>query len=528
MAVTTEPAHLSDYVAIFRRRRWQLLLPAVIVLIASALLAFLLPPVYRSTATILIEQPEISSDLVASTVTGYAAERIQVIAKQITASQSLLQMAEKLQLFPEERKSGDSIGVVEKMRKNIRVEMVDTDVNDPRRDTSSRATIAFEVSYEADTPEVARKVAGEITALLIDENVKIRTARAAGTTEFLGEEARKLSQHIAELEAMLAEFKVKNTGRLPELLNLNMSLMERTQQELDVVERQITTLEERKLELQSQLGQVEPYTGKSPQARLRELQTEYLSVSATRSPSHPDVVRLKRELESLKREIGVIDDRSEIETQYKKVRAELESAKQRYAPDHPDVVRLKARADALESRLRQASDSSRVGFVLKPDNPAYISIQTQLDTVDLNLNAGKNTRLRLKEKIADYESRLVETPRVEQEQLALQREYDNAIKKFRELKDKELNATVSQQLEKERLSGQLSVIDPPTYPQKPIKPNRLGILLLGIFLSAGIGVGSASLSEYMDRTVRGERSIAEVTGALPLAAIPNLSQEKAA
>ena len=527
MTMNREPEHLSDYVAMLRRRKRQLIWPAVLVLVASASLAFFLPPVYRSTATILIEQPEISSDLVASTVTGYAAERIQVIMKQSMAGQNLLQMAEKFDLFPKERRAGDTVNVVERMRKNIRVEMVDADINDPKRNTSSRATIAFEVSYDAETPEVAQKVARELTALLLNENVKMRTARAVGTTEFLGEEAGKLSRRIAQLEAMLAEFKVKNTGRLPELMTMNMSLMERTQQELDVVERQTTTLEERKLELQSQFGQVEPYTGKSPQARLRELQTEYLSASSIHSASHPDVVRMQRELESLKKEVGVIDDRSVLENEYKKVRANLDAAKQRYAPDHPDVVRLQTKLETLQEKLRKTSASSKLGFISKPDNPAYISLQTQLDTIDLNLNAAKNTRARLKEKLAEYESRIVQTPRVEQEKLELQREYDNAIKKFQELKGKELSANVSQQLEMERLSGQLTVIDAPGLPQTPVKPNRLGILLLGFVLSVGMGIGSASLAEYMDRTVRGAKMVAQVTGSLPLAVIPDLAHEKA-
>lgn len=523
-----EPEHLSDYVAMLRRRKRQLILSAVTVFVVSAAVAFLLPPVYRSTATILIEQPEIPSDMVASTVTSYAAERIQIIAKRIMTAQNLSQIAKEFDLFPEERRAGDTQKVAEQMRKSIAVNMVDAQINDPKRSASTTATIAFEISYDAEKPQIAQKVAQELTTLFMSDNVKMRTELAQGTTEFLGEEAHKINERITALEGRLAEFKAKNTGRLPELMNLNMTLMERTEQELDDVGRQINTLEERRLELQSQLGQVEPYTGESPAARLRELQTKYLAASAIYAPDHPDVVRLKRELESLKKEVGVIDDQSALQDEYKKVRTELDAAKQKYAPDHPDVVRLQAKLATLQQKLRKTTASSKLGVTLKPDNPAYIALQTQLDTIELSLKAAEQRRGDLKQKLAEYESRIVQTPRVEQEKLELQRQYDNEIEKYRELKGKELHAGVAQQLEKQRLGERFSVIEAPGLPQTPVKPNRLGILLLGFVLSVGTGIGSASLSEYMDRTVRSARVVADVTGALPLAVIPDFSREKAA
>lgn len=528
MTKNREPEHLSDYVAVFRRRKWRAILPAALVLVASAALAFLLPPVYRSTATILIEQPEIPANMVASTVTSYAAERIQIIAKRIMTGRNLLQIAKEFDLFPEERRAGETAKVVEEMRNSAKVEMVDTTINDPNRSSPTTANIAFEVSYDAQTPQAAQKVAQELTTLFLNENVRMRTELAEGTTEFLGEEARKINDRINRLEARLAQFKAKNTGRLPEVLNLNMSMMERTGQELDDVGRQIDTLEERRLELQSQLGQVEPYMGDSPAGRLRQLQMQYLAARAIYAPDHPDVVRLRSELESLKKEVGVIDDRSALQEQYQKVRAELQTAKQKYGPDHPDVVRLREKLAALQRSLRKASASARLGIALKPDNPAYISLQTQLDTIDLSLKAAEQRRVELKQKLAEYEARIVQTPHVEQEKLALQRQYDNEIKKYRELKDKELHAGVAQQLEKQRLAERFSVIESPALPQTPVKPNRLGILLLGLVLSVGTGIGSAGLAEYMDRTVRGAKMVADVTGSLPLAVIPDLSRGEAA
>jgi protein tyrosine kinase modulator len=511
--------HLSDYLAVLRRRRKPAILVGSVILLLSVLVALFWPPVYRSTATILIER-QIPRDLVQSTVASFASERIQIIAKRVLTRDNLVRIAQQFNLFPDLLKAGDTGDVVERMRKAVLIDMRDAQVNDPGSETSGKAQIAFELSYEASTPQAAENVAKELTALFVNENIRIRTAEATGATEFLSQESQRLSEKISVLEAKLAAYKAKNVGRLPELMNMNMAMLDRSQRESDDSERSIYALEERKLLLQSQLAQVEPYAGNSPGGHLKELETQYLSASSIYSPDHPDVVRLRREIVSLKRELGVTDERAALESEYKKLRDQLSVAEQKYAPDHPDVVRLKKMVTAMEQKLTKTDDPAQLRFTIKPDNPAYIALKTQLDTVDLNLKEAKERRAQVQKKARDYENRIVETPRVEQEGLALQRDYDNAVKKFRELKDKELQAGVGEQLEKDRLGERFSVIEPPQLPTQPQRPNRPAIILLGLMFSLGGGIGYASYLEYMDRTVRGSRSILALLEAPPLAVIP--------
>ena len=440
---------------------------------------------------------------------------------------NLWKLAEKLDLYPEKRTPAAIDAIVGRMRSDIKITPVSANVTDPHSGTSVIATIAFTVSYDAEKPKVAQKVAEELSNLFLSENRRIRTQKAVQTSGFLGEEEHRLRKHIDELEAKLAAYKERNTGRLPELMNLNMSLMERAQKELEDVKRQLTTLEQRKLELQSQLANVEPYTGGSPAARLKELQTQYLSAASIYSPDHPDVVRLRREVESLKKELGIIDERSVIEGEYKKAKAELADAEKQYASDHPTVVRLRRTVAALEKRLKRNAGASPLGLKLKPDNPAYISLQTQLDTVNLSIRAAREEYTQTQQQLNEYETRLVQTPRVEQEGLALQREYDTAVKKYRELKQNLMSAELAVQLEKEQKGERYSILEPAKLPGAPNFPNRRAFLLLGIVLGLGSGVGYASLAEYMDRTVRGARMVAAVTGSVPLAVIPDLSAEKA-
>ncbi len=489
-----------------------------LIVIASAVLAFVLPPLYRSSATILIEEELVQQELVASTAAGYVNQRIQLITQRLMTYDNLRQIVELLNRDPEK-----DAALIQGLRENIEVKTVSAQVGDSRRGGS---TIAFTISFDADTPEFAYQVTNELVTLYLNENLKIRTRKAQVTSEFLADQERRIAKSIAEIEARLAAHKEQNVGRLPELMRLNMQLMERSEKELEATERQIYNLEERNMYLQAQLAQLEPYTGQSPAARLRELQTQYLNAAAIYAPSHPDVIGLRRQIELLKQEVGVIDETAVIGEELKKVRAELYSRRQKYAENHPDIIRLKKSLRSLEEALQKATASTQLGFSLKPDNPAYISIQTQLDAVELNLKETRAQRLRAKEKLDEYERRLTQTPRVEQKGRALTRAYENAIREHREIKEKLMRADLAVDLERKQGGQRYSLLEEPKYPHAPVKPNRPAILLLGIVLAIGSGVGYASLAEYMDRTLHGPEAISALLGAPPLAVIPYIPGKK--
>ncbi len=512
-------SEFGDFIEIAKRRKMQIIIPFLLVLSISSILAFGLPAVYQSTATILIEQQEIPQDLVKSTVTSYADERIQLISKRVMTSSNLWQIIEKFGLYAEDIKQGNTNALISTMRKAIKVDMVSADVF--RGGRASKATIAFELSFEYKDPEAAQSVTKELVRLFLAENIKIRTQKAEMTSEFLGEEAQRLGEQIKLLEARLAAFKERNVGRLPELMQLNMSRMENFQKELEDVEGQLALLEERKINLENQLTYIEPYLGDSPVGRLRELQAEYMNAMARYSPDHPDVIRLKREVDALRKQTGIAESPEEIEAQIRQTKAQLKKAREKYSDDHPDVSKLKRSLVSLRNALQRAESSSgSKPSRLPPDNPSYIAAKSQLDAVLINIKSQKEKRDRIKAKLDEYEERLVQTPRVEQEGLLIKRDYDNAVKKYQEIKDKQLQAQISEQLERESKGERFSLLEPANLPSAPIRPNRLGILLLGTIIAITIGVGYAAIAEFMDRSVRGTNGVVSIAKNPPLAVIP--------
>lgn len=524
----TDPA---DYLVALKRRRMPMAWIAAVILTIAMLVALLLPPVYRSTATILIEEQEIPQDLVRTTITSFADQRIQVISQQVMTRANLMQIIEKYDLYARQRRSETTEEILDRMHKDIKLDLVTSDVTDRRSGGRTTATIAFTLAYESVSPEKAQKVANELTSLYLNENLHIRKQKAEETSSFLAEEAERLKAHIGEIENRLASFKVRNQGRLPELAQINMQMRDRAEMELSDLDRQASSIEERRFYLQSQLAQLKPNTPMlssagerilDPEDRLKSLRAQYAGLEGLYSREHPDMVRMRRQIEALERETATPQDGSEEAKQLTKLKADLASIRDRYSDQHPDVAKLKGTIAALEENMAAAGSRPAPR---KIENPAYLTLQAQLDGLDAEIRAIKKHREETKARIGLLESRLEKTPEVERDYLDLSRDRENTLVRYREIRAKLMEAQVAQDLEKDRKSERFSLIDPPQFPEKPRSPNRPAILLIGMVLAMGGGIGGVALLETLDSSVRNSRDLARTLDAPLLSAIPYIGND---
>lgn len=521
---------LADYIGALRRYRGRMLGVALALLIVSVGVAFGLPPVYRSNATILIEQQEIPEDLVRSTITSFADQRIQVISQRVMTRANLTEIVKKYDLYANDRKTDPMEVIIEQMRKDIRMNTVSADVVDPRSGRPTVATIAFTISFDSESPALTQKVANELVSLYLNENVKSRNEVTAQTAAFLTDETAKLAEQIAALESQLATFKEDNAGQLPELVQLNMQMMDRTEREIADVDREIRSSQERKIFLEAQLAQVEPMQSVYTQGgerilssadRLKVLQTKYLTMSSAYGENFPDLVKLRKEMELLRIEVGRVDTHDELYAREIELQTRLQEMKRKYAAEHPDVKRLERELEGVVSArgvLGNGPNSATSDEI--PDNPAFIQLTSQVDAADTTIRALQIKRKELAAKLTDYEQRLTQSPQVEREFREMNRDYENAWLKYKELKAKQMEAQLAQVMETERRGERFTLIEPPELPEKPLKPNRMAILLLGVMFSFAGGMGTVAASESMDNTVRGGRTLTALVKLAPLGAIP--------
>jgi uncharacterized protein involved in exopolysaccharide biosynthesis len=518
---------LGDYLAAFKRRRAMVVLIAGIVFALGLVTAFVWPPTYQSSATILIEEQEIPTELIQSTVTSYASQRIEVISQRVMSRTNLLEIVEKYNLYESERKRNTIEDVLTEMREDIGVDMITADVMDPRTGRPAAATIAFTLGFKSESPTQAQKVANELTTLYLNENLKSRTEKAAETYDFLTAESTRLSEEISRLEAKMAEFKERNIKTLPELRDLNTQVLERTEREISEVDTQIRTLEERKIYLEGQLGMLDPYSSGevlSPSARLDALRTEYIHLASRYSPDHPDVTSTKREIKALEMETGQYASADDLRAELDVLRKQLSVTQQTYTDEHPDVKSLKRQIATLENDLKNPPPASKqTSAPASANNPAYVTMQSQLAAANSEIRSLKTKRSQLVEKIREYESRLFQTPKSEQEYSAIVRDLDHATRRHQDIRAKQMTAEVGQEMEKERKGEKFTLIDPALLPEEPVSPNRPAIIFLSLVLALGAGVGSAAVAESVDSTIRGTKGIIATLQMAPLAVIPYMA-----
>jgi succinoglycan biosynthesis transport protein ExoP len=534
-ATKTAPARAADLREKIRgywRRRGTFFVVAATFAVCTVALALLLPPTYMAGATILIEQQEIPQELVRSAVTSFADQRVQVISQRVMTTQNLLGLIERYNLYPEIRLTKPREVLLLKMRGDIALKMISADVIDPRSGRPTQATIAFNVSYKNHSPELALKVANDLTSLYLNENLTSRTQMAEQTSSFFSQEAERLQKRIQELDKTLAEFKQKNHDKLPDISQLNVQISERTELDVRDAENRIGALDAQRVLLEAQLAQINPTmqvfsdTGMrvmSAEDRLKALKSQLAGLKARYAPDHPDVINTEREVAGLEKSVKADDGTSDLARQLDEAKAQLARAREKYAPDHPDVVRLSRLVDELERSVASAptaAEGAKAQERLHADNPAYIQVKGQLDSLIVERESAVKKRDELRNKLEEYESRLAQAPGVERQYRELARDLDTAQLKYQEMRSKQSEVQVSQNLETEHKGERFTMIEPPLPPEKPISPNRFLILALGFVLSVGAGAGAAVLRDNLDVSVRGVRDMRALLSVPPLAAIP--------
>ncbi|PCJ30894.1 MAG: sugar transporter [Gammaproteobacteria bacterium] len=484
---------LGDYLDILRRRKYFVIIPAVILIIISTVVAYTLPATYKSEGLILIESQEIPTNLVRSTVTSYADQRIEVIKQRLMTTGKVMAVVNKYSLYPDMVKQSQPISsIVATFRGNVKVEMVSANVTDPNSGRSRRASIAFTVSFMDKSPVLAQKVANDLVTVFLNENVRTRTEKATETKKFLEEEANKFQRKVQLIEKKIAEFKDEYSDSLPELLQYNLARVEQLQKEHGGTQNQIIALNDQIMTMNLELVHVPAY-----------LDNQQGTPQAYQTQEQATLAKLKTELAEITEHLMQI--------------------KQRYSANHPDVKSVTKQLKLLEDKVA-ASESK--GVRLSPNklgnrmNPAYLQIKSRIDSSEREIVRLRNGLADVKSKLTVYEQRIVQTHQVQRAYDDLTRDHVSNLRKYEELRAKELEAGLAENLESENKGEKFSLIDPPLVPNKAEKPNRAKIVVMGVVMSVGIGVGLALAMELLLGGIRGYKQISRVLGSAPLVVIP--------
>jgi uncharacterized protein involved in exopolysaccharide biosynthesis len=558
MAAAEQSFSLPQLWAVAQRRALPAIVVLAVVAVAAVIAAFVWPASYSSTGTILIEQQELPSELVRSTVSTYASQRVQIISQRVMTTETLMGIIDRYKLYPEMRGRNPREEIIAEMRRAVHLQMISADVIDPRSGNPTKATIAFSLTYSNSSPQLAAQVANELVSLYLQQNIEQRQKSSQDAVAFLAGERTRLSGEIDAIQAKLAAYKAQHENELPDLTQFNQASANRTEDEIRDTASRIQSLEQQLLYLDSQLAVINPTaqiyssTGErvqSPADLLKTLRSQYRQAAALYAPDHPDVVRLKREIAGLEASMQadpanpptldttVNDERRQLE----KAQTDLAAAKERYASDHPDVIRLQQLVDSLQQKLAtapaaaagapqpvaQPADTAEAGVsttatTIDPgaDNPPYIQLRTAREALLAERKALEDRRAALQKKQDQYEQRLARSPGVEREYSEILRDLSSAQSQFAAIRARQLEADVANNLETERKGEHFSLIEPPLTPEEPTSPNRPLILIFGLVGALALAAAAVLLLESIDGSVRSRQDLHQLLTVPPLAVIP--------
>jgi succinoglycan biosynthesis transport protein ExoP len=524
-----ETADIGYYLSILKSRKRYFIIPALVVLVVSILVARLLPSIYESSSTILIEEQQIPPEFVRSTVTGFADQRIQSLTQQILSRVKLWEIIQQFNLYSDLREKRTREEITEEMRENIKLDTISAEVagqKGGRKSNQAAVTIAFSIAYRGKHPGTVQKVSGTLASLYLEQNLKTREAQAQSTTQFLEAELKQLQERIKVQGDSITAFKGQHEGLLPEQQPFNREQAARLEMDIKQLDATMRSAEDRRIYIEGQLATVKPdtpligATGErvmAPADRLKALEVALVDLQSKFSDDHPDVRKVRREIAELKKMVGQTGGSASTRRQkLTQLKAELAEKQGKYSDQHPEVKKLKNEIARLEQTPETVSPPKPV---TEPENPAYIGLTTQIKGAEADIASLRSQQAGLKDKLQMYRQRLEDAPKVEQEYMALARDYQNASQKHQEVMNKILEARISEGMEESQKGEKFTLIDPASFPEKPVSPKRWLILLAGVICSLGAGFGTVALAEHLDHSVKSSDELVRLTGLPVLGSI---------
>ena len=486
-----KPEYIID---VLLRGRWFLIVPLCITLTIGLAMTLTANKTYEASTLILVQPQRVPTNYVQSVVSSSISERISTISQQILSRSNLEQIIEQFGLF-EDAPTMYLEDKIDGLRKRIKVKI----------ERARHGAEAFSISFTGSEPQRVMRIANTMASYFMDENLKVREAQAIGTSEFLDAELEKTKKRLEEKEQKLAAFRAKYLGGLPDELETNLRTLDRMQMELTEKATTMRGLKNSIASLDTQISQMAAASGdgggsamggddffsfdedvgsSEDDAALEAAQAKYDQLLLRYTEKHPDVQKVKKTIEKLKKKIAEEQAEADLPTEVPEVESGPERSWDSTGPIKAQRAQLQVEANTLQSEIDILQDKMKL-----------------------------------------YQQRVEDTPKRELELQSLRRDYGNIQEIYNSLLDRKLEAELSVNMEKKQKGEQFRILDHARLPEKPISPNVKLMFLLSIAGGLGIGGGIIFLIEFINFSVIQREDQIEALLDLPiLASIPVLEK----
>ncbi len=458
-----QPSVFETAIAIGRRRLWLIVVSFLLVFVVVFGYVKALPKLYRSSTTLLVVQDIVAESLVENDVTTELELRLGMIRQALMSRAQLQEVIEEFNLYEGMRRVAPPAAVVEKLRRDITITQEPYTRPQQRR---SSASFEVKISYRAWDPDLAAEVANGLARRFQAEDERNRSRETARATEIVRDQLESAREEFQYQEERLTEFRNEHMGNLPEQQDINLSTLSRLNSELMINgERQLQLAERQEAALNAAIASGSPMTAANTlpaPLRLERLQQELQQSRGMYTESHPEIIRLEREIRALRREMAS-------------------------QPPGSDSITGNGSPVELDRAMAQLKADER----------------------------------RLKNDIAELTNRIQDIPRVDQQLRRLTSDYDAARKVYLEQQDLYRDAILAQSLETEK-NQDVKIVEVAIPPDFPFAPDRNRLLFVGLVLAGGFAAVVLFLAEQLNKSFHSARDLRRFTRVPVLASIGDI------
>jgi polysaccharide biosynthesis transport protein len=507
VAISRRTLDLEDYIDVARRHMVWILGPVFAGLVISTVVAFMLHNTYISSATLQITPKQISDSIVKTNVTQELTERIGIMQQNILSRTTLSSIITdpRLDLYKEERNSAPLEDVIETMRSQVHIQMNSVP-------GESRAS-AFSISFAYPNSSKAHDTVQTLITKFEEANLTSQRDTQQMVGSFVHDELSTARAKLDSLNEALTKFRADNAGKLPEQMPQNMAEMTSLQQRLTAIDDGLNRGAQERVLYEQRLA-----TLKSEMALNESLDKE-TELSA------PVVRQNQRLLELNKRIQDGEAQLTQLRHTYKETFPEIRTAIASLNDIKKERDDLQAKQDEELAKppepVKKVTNYKRAAAVAELEGQIRLTEATMQNLETQMANAKKEQAEAVKD-LRAYEGRLAATSSIEAKYLDMKHDADEARLAYQALENQKQLTEQNGELLSRKAGENLDVLDPPSMPLQPSKPNRWAYVGGGTAIAFILGLGLAGLQEAKDTSLKNLKDVRAYTNLPVLSSIPLL------
>ena len=487
-----ENIDLRDYWQIIRKRKVLIILPFAIVVLIATVGSFLLRPVYQSSTTVLIGQIELLSRSVREIVPGIDVtrssqdqreQRLATIRNQIISSGYLKRLIYELGLD----KSIKVVGLSAKAKANFPemsereiMEKILIDILRKRIEVRFKGENLVEIVVYSDRPKLAARMAEKLAQIFIEESLKYELFAVRGALSFSDEQLAIHKKKLQDSEEKLRKYRQET---------LRSSVDDRVISQ-DNINDVVSVKDATKLKVKD-----------------AENEAKFLK-DKVRNVSHNPTLNYSQDMSDLKSDLfSQVRQYPEILIKYPWKDARVASLNQRI----DDLLqRAERELTKLASEQYPNVDQETLLQMKK-----YVYSEMDLGLLKERLVVLDSSVGLLKDKLAKY-------PYHEQALKGLEEEVESNRGIYDKFLAQSQGSQISQQVQQAEAENKFRVIEPASIPLKPVRPNKLKIIIFGAILGLGLGTGVVLMAEFVDHSFKKVEEAERYLGLKVLGTVPKI------